>query len=294
MRALELGTDEDKARCIRTLWRAASRYHYASKQDANPVVAARHNGYAVALADALFDIASEDEVRRVTGESIAKMRRDILDFQDKIEASTLKAFSELRKKGVRIDLPGAGLSGAECDLSRGLLIANASFEVGGMVITGKKVAIDTGCEGFIAIDKSFATAMGLPLTLAADSWGVGGKISTWKTKLSRLSLDIAGCTVEDVEASVVDLPTPIGAYGAVALLGLDFLPATKMIADFSRGGGAYADVSCGGGPSVQVPIVKLFSYEDSPSISVSIPEWTGPAIIVGAAALLAIIIAIAG
>lgn len=96
-----------KSGCIQTLLRGASRFHVASLQDLNPIIAARHNGYAVALVDALTDIATEEEVFQVSGVSLRKLRKEILSAQDKIEAVAFKIYAELQKKG--IEIPGLSL-----------------------------------------------------------------------------------------------------------------------------------------------------------------------------------------
>jgi hypothetical protein len=99
---------EFKAGCILTLLRGAARFHAASLQDANPIIAARHNGYAVALIDALADLATEEEVRQVAEMvSLRALRQEILRAQDKIEAFAFKIYADLKKKGVEI--PGLSL-----------------------------------------------------------------------------------------------------------------------------------------------------------------------------------------
>lgn len=74
-----------KAECVQALWRQSSRYHLASLQDRDPLIAARHNGYAVALIDAVRDLATEDEVKQITGGSLLKFRQEIIGMQDKLE-----------------------------------------------------------------------------------------------------------------------------------------------------------------------------------------------------------------
>lgn len=98
-------SDVRKNDCIKALWRGAWRYHYASLQDKNPVVAARHNGYAVALTDALREIASEEEVKEATGGSLKKLHQEAIAFQDKIEESAIQLLKEIEKKGIHINLP---------------------------------------------------------------------------------------------------------------------------------------------------------------------------------------------
>jgi hypothetical protein len=97
-----------KKECITAIIRQAQRFHFASQQDANPIIAARHNGYAVALMDAIRDIATEEEVKAVTGISALKLRTEVLAFQDKIEGAALKLLEQLKAKGFK--LPGMGES----------------------------------------------------------------------------------------------------------------------------------------------------------------------------------------
>jgi len=93
---------ETPGSCIQALWRGASRYHFAALQDRHPVVAARHNGYAVALIDALAQIADESEVNRVTGGSLKKLRAEILAFQDAIEEKAFALAREIEAKGIKL------------------------------------------------------------------------------------------------------------------------------------------------------------------------------------------------
>src|SRR3989304_6758469 len=95
--------DDGREGCIRSIWRQAGRYHFASLQDRNPVVAVRHNGYAVALIDILHDIATEDEVKAVTGESLMQKRKEIIAVQDKLETRRMKLLEELAKRGMVVD-----------------------------------------------------------------------------------------------------------------------------------------------------------------------------------------------
>ena len=99
----------EKDHCIKVLLRGAQRFHFASLQDRNPIVAARHNGYAVALIDALRDIATENEVKSAHGLSLRALRGEILGVQDKIETEAFKIYVQLRKAGVEI--PGLKLRG---------------------------------------------------------------------------------------------------------------------------------------------------------------------------------------
>lgn len=100
---LGLGKLEPKT-AIASLWRQAQRYHFASLQDRHPVVASRHNAYAVALIDALNEMATEEEIRAVTGGDAKKLRAEIIAVQDKIEIAAFKLAKELEAKGIKFDL----------------------------------------------------------------------------------------------------------------------------------------------------------------------------------------------
>ena len=145
------------------------------------------------------------------------------------------------------------LFGIESCALRGLLVTTATFGFNGKTLRGK-VVIDTGCEGSISIDKSIALELGMPLTLGPGGFGVGGGVTTWRGKLSSLSVDVPGCALKDLTVDVLNIPAPLKkAYGAVALLGLDFINAAKMTYRFT--GENTAKVSCPGGTEVDVPIM---------------------------------------
>lgn len=94
--------DVDRGACARELIRQAKRYHYASKQDANPVVATRHNGYAVALIDSALTLFPDDEAKKYTGEDLRALRNEIIAAQDKFETMAFKLLEEAKKQGVRL------------------------------------------------------------------------------------------------------------------------------------------------------------------------------------------------
>lgn len=87
---------------LRTILRGAQRYHYASLQDRNPFVASRHNAYAVALVDALWDASSEEEVSRLEPVSLRVFRRKILSTQDTLEKKAFSLLEELKRRGVPV------------------------------------------------------------------------------------------------------------------------------------------------------------------------------------------------
>lgn len=93
--------DVDRGACARELVRQAKRYHYASKQDMNPVVATRHNGYAVALIDSALTLFPDEEAKRYTGEDVRALRSEIIAAQDKFEAMAFKLLEESKKQGIK-------------------------------------------------------------------------------------------------------------------------------------------------------------------------------------------------
>jgi len=94
------GTERDEA--IRTLVRQALRYHYASLQDRDLLVAARHNAYAVALLDGARQFSTDDEIHAATGKNARDLWREISAAQDRIEGQAFKVIGEAKAKGVAI------------------------------------------------------------------------------------------------------------------------------------------------------------------------------------------------
>jgi hypothetical protein len=90
----------EQAKLIKAIWRQANRYDYASRQDKSVLVAARHNGYAVALIDSLRDNFTEAEVKQVTGESLRDKRGGILQQQDLLDNLFIKIEEQLRKRDI--------------------------------------------------------------------------------------------------------------------------------------------------------------------------------------------------
>ena len=88
---------------IASVWRQLNRYHMASLQDRHPVVASKHNAYAVALVDALNELATPEEIHAVTGGDIKKVRAEILATQDKIEAMAFELAKKLEAQGIKFE-----------------------------------------------------------------------------------------------------------------------------------------------------------------------------------------------
>jgi hypothetical protein len=94
---------------VRALARQAERYHYASLQDQNLVVAARHNAYASGILGVLTEESTEAEVLEVAGINLKDLRRDVYKMQDILEG---KAFKQLPggglKEGIEAQSPWLG------------------------------------------------------------------------------------------------------------------------------------------------------------------------------------------
>jgi hypothetical protein len=67
---------------IKTLYRQAARYAVASLQDDSDVIRVLHANYAMGYLMALKDIASDEEIRRSTGESRVAFEERIARIQD--------------------------------------------------------------------------------------------------------------------------------------------------------------------------------------------------------------------
>jgi hypothetical protein len=89
-----------EARIVKAIWRQANRYDYASRQDRSVLVAARHNGYAVALIDSLRDNFTEDQVKKVTGESLKEKRASILAQQDVLDKLFMAMETQLKSSNI--------------------------------------------------------------------------------------------------------------------------------------------------------------------------------------------------
>lgn len=137
-------------------------------------------------------------------------------------------------------------------LGRGLILTPVTFSYGGKSITAP-VVVDSGAEGFAAVDRPFAEKLGIPLTLAGFAYGVGGSTLSWNGKLDKMKLkDVPACSVDGVTVGVSDIP--LLRPNAVALLGLNFMSKTGATIRFAPG---KVTMECPGGPGVDIPITAL-------------------------------------
>ncbi len=67
---------------IKTLMRQAIRWSVASEQDENPLIRILHANYGMAYIMAVRQVASDAEVRRITGEDPREIEREISKLQD--------------------------------------------------------------------------------------------------------------------------------------------------------------------------------------------------------------------
>ena len=68
---------------IKQLVRQASRWSVASEQDKSPLISLLHANYGVAYSSIVRDIATDDEIKSVTGINVIDFQRKISDIQDK-------------------------------------------------------------------------------------------------------------------------------------------------------------------------------------------------------------------
>jgi len=102
------------ASCIETVFSQARRYQFASLQDQNPMVAARHNGYAVALADTLALMATEEEVENVTDMSLRKLVNETHESQRVFETNVMDVVEKVKALGINV--PGLGGTDSQAPL----------------------------------------------------------------------------------------------------------------------------------------------------------------------------------
>ena len=88
---------------IRHIMRAIQRFHYAAKQDVNPLVAALHNGYTYVLISNLLELTKNGQVQAATGEDPEGLKQEIYFLRDKLEGQMIRLMEKMSKKGITID-----------------------------------------------------------------------------------------------------------------------------------------------------------------------------------------------
>ena len=71
-----------KADMIKKLLRQAARWSVAAEQDELPMVAVLHANYGAGYLWALKDIATNDEIEKITGMNMMKVEKEITRIQD--------------------------------------------------------------------------------------------------------------------------------------------------------------------------------------------------------------------
>lgn len=90
MPARKAPAEGSREELVVALVRQAQRYHYASLQDQNLIVAARHNAYASGILGVVTEQSSDEEIQRLMNVSLKDLRRDVYAAQDKLEGMAFK------------------------------------------------------------------------------------------------------------------------------------------------------------------------------------------------------------
>lgn len=76
-------SNANKTEDIHALIRQVYRWHVASTQDENSMIAMLHSNYAVGYIGALRSIASEAQIQALTGLNLYKLEKEVAAQQDK-------------------------------------------------------------------------------------------------------------------------------------------------------------------------------------------------------------------
>lgn len=79
------------------------RFHYASLQDKNPVISARHNGYAYVVVEQIAQFISPERVKKLTGVDWEALKKSVLATERRYENLMFSLMEKLRARGY--DLP---------------------------------------------------------------------------------------------------------------------------------------------------------------------------------------------
>lgn len=95
---------------IRILARQAARWTTAARQDANPIIAMLHGSYGAAYVFALRQVASDIEIKRVTGIDAAALEQEIVAVQDAVTARLARTCPKAAPRGrlTRLSREGIG------------------------------------------------------------------------------------------------------------------------------------------------------------------------------------------
>ena len=79
---------------IKTLVRQTSRWSAAALQDKSPLIAVLHANYGAGYLWALKDIATAEQIKRVTNIDLLKFENEITSIQDKVTKNAIKVCPE--------------------------------------------------------------------------------------------------------------------------------------------------------------------------------------------------------
>lgn len=138
-------------------------------------------------------------------------------------------------------------------LGAGLILTDVVFQNKGKTTTAP-VIVDTGAEGFAAMDLPFAKQLGIDRTLAGFASGVGGSTLAWQGLIDGMTLkELPKCVVGQISVGISDIPTIRG--NAVALLGVNFMEETGLSIKFGK---SSVTMGCDASPNtVSMPITAL-------------------------------------
>ena len=88
---------------VRYLVRAIQRFHYATKQDVNPLVAGLHNAYSYALMNALLELTGNGKIKELTGVDPEELKQEILHLRDKHEGVMIALLRKMQEKGLSFE-----------------------------------------------------------------------------------------------------------------------------------------------------------------------------------------------
>ena len=79
---------------IKTLVRQTSRWSAAALQDKSPLIAVLHANYGAGYLWALKDVATADQIKRVTNIDLLKFEKEITSIQDKVTKNAIHVCPE--------------------------------------------------------------------------------------------------------------------------------------------------------------------------------------------------------
>jgi len=106
---LSIGTDSKYEEAVRIIARQQQRWRIAADQDENPLIRALHANYASSWLQTADAIATEEDVKRITGVSLKDMERVTYKTQDKANLALIEACPSIAPEaGTLAQLAGEG------------------------------------------------------------------------------------------------------------------------------------------------------------------------------------------